>query len=143
MDFFGLDFRARVLRSNSRRLDIHTFRTNLLADFPMRKETPAQSNHRSRVPSPALTSHVVLNRLPDPFHNLPIPPSTCCSHSNVMFVDLGSQYSSAPPFHSLWRLIPSPSNIYSQGMSEKLTRLLPLVALELPDLSSGEDCNNS
>lgn len=91
---------------------------------------------------PSLASHIVLNPLPDPFHNLSIPPSACGARSNIVLVDLCRQHCSPPSPDGVWRMVSPPPDIDTQSMLEELIRLLPLVALELPYLARSEDSHH-
>ena len=92
---------------------------------------------------PALISHIILYSLPNPLHNLPIPPSASRPRPGTPFLYLRAQYSSPPSPNRLRHRIPSPPYIHTQCVPKQLSWCLPLVALELPYLSRSKNCHDA
>jgi hypothetical protein len=59
------------------------------------------SNQGPGIPLPALVPHILLNRLPDPFNYLPVPPSACLSRPRTPLINLRAQHPPPPPLNRL------------------------------------------
>lgn len=92
--------------------------------------------------------HPMLDRPPNLFDDLTIPPPLPLPHGRIHLahspliptIDLEFPHITAPPKDFRWnRHVPLPQ-IYTEDMAEKFLRLAPLVPAELPCLACGEDC---
>lgn len=100
-------------------------------------------HHRSTILAPPFTPHALLYPIPNPLHDLPIPPPSRRALLWIPLLDLRARDTPAPPPDRLRHILAPPSDIDPQGVLEQIRRVLPLVALELPRLTRGEDAHDA
>ena len=59
------------------------------------------------------------------------------------FVDTDADHAPSPSLHAGRHFLASPADVYTQRMFKQIRWIAPLVALELPRLTRGEDCNDA
>lgn len=92
------------------------------------------------IESPALASHIHLNRLPNLFHDLLVPEARSVGAvAAAPSIDARRQHPMAPAADALGGLLPAPANKDAERVLEQLVGAAPLVVLELPRLPGGED----
>lgn len=114
-------------RLNARQNKIHTIRDAGLLCLSVK----ASGSHRG------------LDSTPDLFHSLTVSPSLLSSLALTVRVDTNIQHTSTPTFDGVRQKLITPANVDTQGMAKELRWLTPLIALELPRLTSCKDGDNA
>lgn len=101
---------------------------------------------RSGLPSisgPATGPHRSFDSTPDLLDSLAVSPSLLGRLAVAVDVDTSTQDTSAPALDSVWQELITPANVDTESVAEEIGRMGPLVTLELPSLTGGEDGNNA
>lgn len=138
----GLDTCVAVVVAGNhtrRSLKQQTFLLSFPPPRHLPQHHPTSPPHRPPILTPPPPPHTLLNPIPNPLHNLPIPPPPRDPQLRIPLLHPHGRNPPPPPPHRRRHLLPPPPYINAQRIPKQLGRMLPLVALELPGLPRGKD----